>query len=196
MLNIKNLSKSFADNILFSSLSLSVGNRDRIAVLGPNGSGKTTLFEIICGNLRQDKGVITKKHDITIGYLKQDITPLSNKILLDDVLESYELINDVEHRIDNTIKKLSKTEDANKQQKLVNDLGELQYEYESSGSCDAEYKAKIILCGLGFKEQDFPRSINEFSGGWLMRVELAKLLMINPDILILDEPTNHLDLEL
>ncbi len=95
MLNINNLSKSFADNTLFSSLSLSVGARDRIAVLGPNGSGKTTLFEIISGNLLPDKGVISKNRDLTIGYLRQEIEPLSDKQLLDDILKSYENINDV-----------------------------------------------------------------------------------------------------
>jgi ATP-binding cassette subfamily F protein 3 len=181
MLNIRNIGKSFSVNTLFSSLSLSVGVRDRVAVLGPNGSGKTTLFEIIYGNIQPDKGTITKQRDIIMGYLKQDIEPFSDKQLLDDVLESYELKSGIKHRIG--------------QQRLLRELGELQYEYESSGGYDAEYKAKIILNGLGFGEQDFTRTLNEFSGGWLMRVALAKLLMINPDILILDEPTNHLDLE-
>jgi len=195
MLSINNLEKSFADNTLFSSLSLSIGARDRIAILGPNGSGKTTLFEIICGNLQPDKGAIIKQRDLTIGYLKQDIEPLSDNKLLDDILESYESKSGIKHRIGMIIKELDKTTERSEQQKLLHQLGELQYEYESSGGYDAEYKAKIILCGLGFREQDFTRALNEFSGGWLMRVALAKLLMINPDVLILDEPTNHLDLE-
>jgi ATP-binding cassette subfamily F protein 3 len=191
MLNINNLSKSFADNTLFTALSLSVGARDRIAVLGANGSGKTTLFEIIYGNIQPDKGSITKSRDLTIGYLKQEIESLSDMKLLDDVLKSYESINDVRHRLEATLKKLGETDEPNKKQELLNKLGKLQHECESSDIYDAEHKAKIILGGLGFKEQDFTRSLNEFSGGWLMRVELAKLLMINPDILILDEPTNQ-----
>ena len=195
MLKISNLGKSFAGNKLFSSLSLTVRARDRFAILGPNGSGKTTLFEMIYGTLQADTGDIKKRKDLTIGYLRQDIETLSDKKLLDDVLETYESESGIKHRIDKIIAKLDKTTDKSVQEKLVHELGELQFKYESSGGYDAEYKAKIILCGLGFKEQEFTRALNEFSGGWLMRVELAKLLMINPNVLMLDEPTNHLDLE-
>ncbi|MBG7617465.1 MAG: ABC-F family ATP-binding cassette domain-containing protein, partial [Chloroflexi bacterium] len=154
MLKISNLGKSFAGNKLFSSLSLTVRARDRFAILGPNGSGKTTLFEMIYGALQADTGDIKKRKDLTIGYLRQDIETLSDKKLLDDVLETYESESGIKHRIDKIITKLDKTTDKSVQEELVHELGELQFKYESSGGYDAEYKAKIILCGLGFKEQE------------------------------------------
>ena len=195
MLNISNLSKSFGLRTLFSGLSLSVGERDRIAVLGPNGSGKTTLFEIIAGNITPDEGVITRQRGMTVGYLKQDVEPFSNKLLLEEIIASCEKTRALKVRIDAIVLKLEGTLDEAEKSSLLDELGELQQRFELLGGNDIEHHAKVILCGLGFSEKDFSRPLNQFSGGWLMRAALARLLAINPDLLLLDEPTNHLDLE-
>ncbi len=191
MLTISNLTKSYGDRTLFSGVSLNVGARDRIAIIGPNGSGKTTLFELIARNMIPDSGEVTMRKGTSVGYLEQDIRPSTNKRLLDDVAGASKKLKGIEHRIDMLRSELA--EDDSPQ--LMRELGELQHQFEASGGYDAEHEAKRILSGLGFAETDFVRSLNEFSGGWLMRASLAKLLLLNPDLLLLDEPTNHLDLE-
>jgi len=195
MLNISNLSKSFGLRTLFSGLSLTIGERDRIAVLGSNGSGKTTLFEMIAGNITPDDGVITRRRGITTGYLKQEVEPFSDRLLLEEVINSCEKTKAVKERIDAIIMQLESALDDGRKPALLDELGELQHRFEILGGNDIEHHAEVILCGLGFAETDFSRPLNQFSGGWLMRASLAKLLAVNPDLLILDEPTNHLDLE-
>jgi ATP-binding cassette subfamily F protein 3 len=195
MLNISNLSKSFGLRTLFSGLSLTVGDGDRIAVLGPNGSGKTTLFEMIAGSIAPDEGVITRRRGMTVGYLKQDVEPFSQKLLLEEVALSCEKTKAVKARIDEIVLQLEGALNETKKAALLEELGELQHRFELLGGNDVEHHAEVILCGLGFSESDFYRPLSQFSGGWLMRAALARLLAINPDLLLLDEPTNHLDLE-
>ncbi len=195
MLALTNISKSFGEQVLFSGVTFSVGARDRVAVIGPNGSGKTTLFEIIVGNVSSDSGTISMRKDITIGYAKQEITPDSYERLLDHVSHASNKIAGLEHRIKIIQESLAEGGDEADPQELLDELGELQHKYEQAGGYNVEHEAEVILSGLGFKEKDFQRPLKEFSGGWLMRVTLAKLLVINPDMLLLDEPTNHLDLE-
>ena len=195
MLNISNLAKSYGLRTLFSGLSLSIDDRDRIAILGPNGCGKTTLFEMIAGNITPDEGVITRQRGITIGYLKQDVEPFSEKLLLEEISGCCEKTRAVKERIDAIVLQLEGNLDSDKKSALLEELGELQQRFELLGGNDIEHHAKVILCGLGFSAGDFYRPLNQFSGGWLMRASLARLLAINPDLLLLDEPTNHLDLE-
>jgi ATP-binding cassette subfamily F protein 3 len=180
---------------LFSGISFTVGMRERIAVIGQNGSGKTTLFEIIAGNIRPDSGEISIRKGTTIGYLQQDIKPSSNRKLLEEVAESSVSINNLAHRIQLLQEELAEEKDEELHPALLRELGEMQHAFESSGGYNIEHEAKKILSGLGFAESDFGRPLSEFSGGWRIRVELAKILFLNPDLLILDEPTNHLDLE-
>ena len=195
MLSVSGIEKSYNARPLFSGVSFNVGMKDRIAVIGQNGTGKTTLFEIIAGNIRPDAGSISVRRGTTIGYLQQDITPSSRRRLLDEVVQSSASINDMGHKIEVLQQELAEEKDDETIAALLDELGELQHEFELTGGYDAEYQARIILSGLGFAEPDFTRRLSELSGGWLTRVELAKLLFINPDVLILDEPTNHLDLE-
>ena len=195
MLSVVNISKSYNASYLFSDISFNVGMKDRIAIIGQNGTGKTTLFEIITGNITPDNGSVTKRRGTVIGYLRQDIMPASEKHLLDEVVSSSVNINKMAHKIQLLHEELADEKDEASVTALLEELGELQHEFEISGGYDVEHEARIILSGLGFAEADFTRSLAEFSGGWLTRVELAKLLFLNPDILILDEPTNHLDLE-
>ncbi len=195
MLAVTNIAKSFGDQVLFSGVTFNVGARDRVAVIGPNGCGKTTLFEILVGNISPDSGSVAMRKDITIGYAKQEITPESYDLLLDHVAHASNKIAGLEHRIKKLQEALAEGGDEADPQELMQELGELQHKYEQAGGYNIEHEAEVILCGLGFKEKDFQRPLKEFSGGWLMRITLAKLLVINPDLLLLDEPTNHLDLE-
>jgi len=195
MLSVSNISKSYNAQYLFSGISFDIGMRDRIAVIGQNGTGKTTLFEIISGNIRPDSGVISMHKGTTIGYLKQDINPSSDRKLLEEVAKSSISINNLAHKIQLLQEELTEEQDKEDIDIMLRELGKLQHTFESSGGYNAEHEARIILSGLGFAESDFTRPLAEFSGGWRIRVELAKLLFLNPDLLILDEPTNHLDLE-
>jgi ATP-binding cassette subfamily F protein 3 len=195
MLNISNISKSYGERVLFSGVTFNVGMKDRIAVIGQNGTGKTTLFEIICGNVSPDSGAVAIRRGTTIGYLRQDIEPKRGRRLLEEVAQSAAHITSLAHKIQEVQEDLAEEKDPDELQALMRELGELQHAFESGGGYNAEYEARIILSGLGFAETDFNRPLSEFSGGWLTRIELAKLLFNNPDLLILDEPTNHLDLE-
>ena len=195
MLSATGISKSYNNCELFTGVSFTVGMSDRIAVIGRNGTGKTTLFEIIAGNTAPDSGNVSLRSGTTIGYLRQDIRPSSNHKLLEEVSRSSDTINNLAHKIRLLQEDLAEEKDQETISGLLNELGELQDLYESKGGYDSEHEAKMILSGLGFAESDFGRALSEFSGGWQTRIELARLLFLNPDILLLDEPTNHLDLE-
>ena len=195
MLNVTNISKSYSDQELFSGVSFTVGMSDRIAVIGRNGTGKTTLFEIIDGNIMPDSGSVSLRRNTAIGYLRQDVQPASGRTLLEHVSDSSDVVSDLAHKIRIVQEDLAEEKDGETVASLLKELGELQHLYEAKGGYDSEHEAKIVLSGLGFAESDFGRALSEFSGGWQTRIELARLLFLNPDILLLDEPTNYLDLE-
>jgi ATP-binding cassette subfamily F protein 3 len=195
MLNITGISKSYSDHELFSGVSFTVGMSDRIAVIGRNGTGKTTLFEIITGNMMPDSGRVSVRRDTTIGYLRQDVQPSSERSLLEYVSGSSDVVRDLAHKIGLVQEDLAEERDEETVSGLLRKLGELQSLYEAKGGYNSEHEAKIVLSGLGFARSDFEHPLSEFSGGWRTRIELARLLFLNPDILLLDEPTNYLDLE-
>ena len=195
MLSVASLSKSYGNRTLFSGVSFTVGLSDRIALIGRNGTGKTTLFEIIAGRIMPDAGSVSLRRGVTIGHLCQDIRASSQSTLLKYVSSSSDVINNIAHKIVLMQEDLAEEKDEETVAGMLKELGELQSLYESKGGYDSEHEAKIILSGLGFAESDFGRELPEFSGGWQTRIELARLLFLNPDILLLDEPTNHLDLE-
>jgi ATP-binding cassette subfamily F protein 3 len=195
MLSVADISKSYGDQTLFSAVTFNVGVRERIAIIGPNGSGKTTLFGIIAGNVFPDSGSVNMQRETTIGYLEQEIRPSSDRQLLDDVSNASTRISKLAHKIQVLQEELAEGADGESSKELLHELGELQYNFEFVGGYNAEHEAKAVLSGLGFTESDFSRPLTDFSGGWLMRAALAKLLLLSPDVLLLDEPTNHLDLE-
>ncbi len=195
MLSIVNISKAYGEQELFSAVTCNIGARDRIAIIGPNGSGKTTLFEILAGNVTPDSGYISMRKDVTIGYAKQEISPFSQEKLIDNIIRSAASTAGLAHRIRIVQDALAEDNTGEDSSELLQELGDLQHKFEAAGGYTIEHDAEIILSGLGFTKLDFTRPLSEFSGGWLMRAALARLLMLNPDLLLLDEPTNHLDLE-
>jgi ATP-binding cassette subfamily F protein 3 len=195
MIVVSDISKSYGERMLFAGLNFNIGARDRIALIGRNGSGKTTLFNILSGETSADSGQLVRQKDITVGYLKQDIKPFSASPLLAEVMSAASHITGLEHRIGVLQQALSDEKDSEDFPAILRELGELQHQYEASGAFDLKHEAEVVLSGLGFVASDFTRPLRTFSGGWIMRAELAKLLLLRPDLLLLDEPTNHLDLE-
>ncbi len=195
MLFASDISKAYSERTLFSGLHLSMSTGDRIALIGANGSGKTTLLDIISGETLPDTGSISRQRNTTVGYLKQNPGVFAGHSLLQEVLNANHEAIAISGRIAVTTQALSSATDPQEQRELTALLSQLDQELEAAGGEAREHEAKAILSGLGFKESDFSRTIGEFSGGWIMRAELARLLFRKPDLLLLDEPTNHLDLE-
>ncbi|MDP9344076.1 MAG: ATP-binding cassette domain-containing protein [Actinomycetota bacterium] len=195
MIDVRGLHKAFGDRVLFRDASLRIGARDRVALVGPNGSGKTTLVEMIAGIQQPDGGEITVPKDAVIGYLPQETDALRGKTALAEVLSAGQAMTEAGHRLDVLQRELAETTDTAERGRLLTEFGHLQSRFETLGGYSLEAEASRICAGLGFRERDLGRMIEELSGGWMMRVALAKLLVANPDCLLLDEPTNHLDLE-
>ena len=195
MLSASNISKAYSTRTLFSGLTLNVDAGDRIALIGANGSGKTTLMDILAGDTPPDSGNISTRRGVSVGYLRQEPDSFTGKPLLQEVLEANSDVIELMDDIAATREALASEPDATKQADLMERLSELDMALEAAGGGDREHEAKTILSGLGFKQHDFLRPMGEFSGGWLMRAGLARLLFKNPALLFLDEPTNHLDLD-
>ncbi len=194
MITLSHVQKQLGSKILFKDCSLQIGVRDRLGLIGPNGSGKTTLFRMILGEEPIDGGEILVAKGVKIGYLPQEVISLTGERVLDEVLKSLTSITSLQDKMKIFEEELSSIEDPKEQERLAKEYGKLQERYTLLGGYGLEAEAKRILQGLGFKERDFNRATDELSGGWLMRIALAKILLQSPDLLLLDEPTNHLDL--
>ena len=195
MLFASDISKVYSNRTLFSGLTLSVAAGDRIALVGPNGSGKTTLMDILAGETAPETGSISKQRNVTMGYLKQEPASFTGKPLFEEVLDARSEVNALVVKISDAQEALSSETDPVRQDYLLDRLRKLDMALEAVGGDDREHEAKAILSGLGFKQGDFLRPMSEFSGGWVMRAGLARILFKKPNLLLLDEPTNHLDLD-
>lgn len=195
MIFASEVGKSYSERTLFNGLTLTIEAGDRVALIGPNGSGKTTLLEILAGDLDADEGNVDRKRGVTVGYLRQEPDAFSDKSLLAEVLDADVEANALAEEIAVAEGELATETDVERQGELLDRISVLYMELEEAGGDAREHQAKAILAGLGFKQSDFQRPISEFSGGWVMRAGLARLLFRNPDLILLDEPTNHLDLE-
>jgi ATP-binding cassette subfamily F protein 3 len=195
ILSVDNVSKSFGARVLFKDARLRVGARDRIALVGPNGAGKTTLLDIIAGRQDADDGVVSTARDAVIGYLEQEAIEMAGRTVLEEALTSADHVTSLEHRLKVLAEDLEAGEPGEDQERTLEEYGRLHDRFEALGGYTIESDARAVLFGLGFKESDLERLTDEFSGGWQMRLALAKLLLRQPDVLLLDEPTNHLDLE-
>ncbi len=195
ILSVDNVTKSYGARVLFKDARLRVGVRDRIALVGPNGSGKTTLLEIIAGKQDSDEGTVSFARDAVVGYLEQEAIEMHGRNVLAEALSAAEHVTSIEHRLQLLTEEMEDTEPGDELDRIVAEYGRLHERFEALGGYAVESQARSVLFGLGFNECDLERKTEEFSGGWQMRLALAKLLLGQPDVLLLDEPTNHLDLE-
>ena len=197
MLTVSQLGVHFGERTLFEGLNLFIGKRDRIGLVGRNGAGKSTLLKILAGINKASEGTVSHPKDYRVGYLAQEMDHNENETILSEAMSAYKEIKDLETRLEEITAEISSREDyeSDEYSKLIDELTEVNQRLDIIGAGNLEENSQRILQGLGFKKSDLDRQMNEFSGGWKMRVELAKLLLVNPDLLLLDEPTNHLDIE-
>ena len=194
MIRLNNLSLDFAGNIIFKNISLQIKKADKIGLIGNNGSGKTTFLNLLSEKNSPTTGDISKDENTRIGYLPQELKFKSNSTLKEFVIGSNDDLKIIQNKINHINDLLSSEKSETKLFKLLEDLEKLQFEKDKINLLNLEINAEKVMKGLGFKDEDFEKNINNFSGGWKMRAELSRLLILNPDILLLDEPTNHLDL--
>lgn len=197
MLNIHNLSVSFGGTYLFEEVTFRLGAGDRVGLVGKNGAGKSTMLKILSGELAPDSGVIATEKEVKIGFLKQDIDFIKGRTVLEEAYQAFEEIKKAEGKIAQINHQLATRTDYESEEysKLIEDLSDVTHHYEILGGYNYVGDTEKILLGLGFRREDFDKPTDTFSGGWRMRIELAKLLLQYNDVLLLDEPTNHLDIE-
>ena len=197
MLNIHNLSVSFGGTYLFEEVTFRLGSGDRVGLVGKNGAGKSTMLKILAKDFAPDSGVIATEKEVKIGFLRQDIDFEQGRTVLEEAYQAFVEIQEVERKLEKTNHDLATRTDYESEgySKLIEDLSDYTHRYEVLGGYDYIGNTEKILLGLGFKREEFNNQTDTFSGGWRMRIELAKLLLQSNDILLLDEPTNHLDIE-
>ena len=197
MISIEGLSVEFSAKPLFRNVSFVVNDRDRIALVGKNGAGKSTMLKIICGMQKPTDGKVAIPNDTTIGYLPQVMILQDNTTVKEEALKAFSDVTKMKARIDDLNHQLTERTDYESESyaALVEKFTQEHDRYMMLGGDNYEAEIERTLTGLGFLRTDFDRPTSEFSGGWRMRIELAKILLRRPDILLLDEPTNHLDIE-
>lgn len=197
MLNVHNLSVSFMGSDLFSGITFKLNKGDRIGLIGKNGAGKSTLLKVLSKDIETSGGTMAFDKDIRMGFLRQDIDFVEGRTILEEAYQAFEEIKEIELKLDDINNQLATRTDYESEAygQLIHDLTDLTERYELLGGYNYQGDTEKILQGLGFQREDFDKLTNTFSGGWRMRIELAKLLLQDNDILLLDEPTNHLDIE-
>ena len=197
MISIEGLTVEFGGFTLLDNISFVVNKKDRIALVGKNGAGKSTLMKIISGMQAPTRGTISIPKDTTIGYLPQQMHLTDTRTVLEEAERAFEHIHETEEEINRLNQELSERTDYESEtfQKIIDRVTSLSEQFQMMGGSNYHAELERTLLGLGFTREDFNRPTSEFSGGWRMRIELAKLLLQRPDVLLLDEPTNHLDIE-
>ncbi|WBU90130.1 ABC-F family ATP-binding cassette domain-containing protein [Cellulophaga omnivescoria] len=197
MLNIHNLSVSFGGEFLFEEISFRLNPGNRVGLIGKNGAGKSTLLKLLSKEMPIDSGTIAADKDVKIGFLKQDIDFVEGRSVLEESYQAFEEIKALELKLDEINHQLAERTDYESESysQLIVDLNDITHHYEILGGYNYQGETEKVLQGLGFSRTDFDKKTETFSGGWRMRIELAKLLLQTNDVLLLDEPTNHLDIE-
>ncbi|MBA3830028.1 MAG: ABC-F family ATP-binding cassette domain-containing protein [Taibaiella sp.] len=192
LMSLQNITFSFGSRAILEDASWQIGTGERIGLVGPNGAGKSTLLRLITGAYNVDKGVINKPKDVTLGFFNQDLLSFStDNSILSVGMQAFERAHEIEHFMNRILADLEhKPDDA----KLLDDYSHALHDFEVAGGYEMEHRTAEVLEGLGFSTADLQRPYSQFSGGWRMRVLLAKMMLQAPDLLLLDEPTNHLDL--
>jgi ATP-binding cassette subfamily F protein 3 len=195
MISFNSVSKQFGPKILFKNASFQINPGEKIGLVGPNGNGKTTVFRMIVNDESWDHGTISKPDKIRIGFFRQDIENMSGRSVIEEVKSSDPELNKISEEIRKLENALTQELSEDEMSKVLDRYGDMQSQFERLGGYEIESRAAEVLSGLGFSKEDQQRDTGAFSGGWKMRIALAKILTYLPDVLMMDEPTNHLDLE-
>jgi ATP-binding cassette subfamily F protein 3 len=196
MLNVSNLSKVQGGESLYSNVNFQINPGEKVGLVGPNGTGKTTLFRIIIGETKSDTGQVSFPEKMRLGYFSQNVGELKGKSALEVVMGGDEKIGKLQAKLSEFEAKLCDPEiDPDEMNKILEQMGDVQTEFEKRGGYDLQPRAEEVLTGLGIMPADHHKDLGEFSGGWKMRIALARVLVTKPDLIIMDEPTNYLDME-
>src|SRR6195256_3882909 len=195
MISFSNINKQYGRQLIFVDASFQLNPGEKVGLVGPNGAGKTTLFRMIVGEESPDEGDVSVPRKLTIGYFRQDVEEMSGRSVLDEAIAGSGRVGDLHHELEALQHEMSDPEKADEMDRVLERFGEAQEEYEHLGGYALEAQAREVLHGLGFKDDQIDGDVGALSGGWKMRVALARVLLGRPDVLLMDEPTNHLDLE-
>jgi ATPase subunit of ABC transporter with duplicated ATPase domains len=195
MISLANINKQYGKQLVFVEASFQLNPGEKVGLVGPNGAGKTTLFRMIMGEELADEGDISVPKKTTIGYFRQDVEEMSGRSVLDEAIAGSGRVGDLHHELEALQKAMEDPERADELDKILDRFGHVQEEYEHLGGYTLEAQAREVLHGLGFADDQIDGNVGALSGGWKMRVALARVLLGKPDVLLMDEPTNHLDIE-
>jgi len=195
MISFANVSKQYGKQILFVDASFQLNPGEKAGLVGPNGAGKTTVFRMIMGEESPDEGDVTVPKKLTIGYFRQDVEEMSGRSVLDEAIAGSGRVGDLHHELEELQQAMADPAKADDMDKILARFGEVQEEYDHLGGYALESQAREVLHGLGFDDERIDGDVGALSGGWKMRVAMARVLLGKPDVLLMDEPTNHLDLE-
>ena len=195
MISLAKISKHHGRQTLFLEASMQLNPGEKVGLVGPNGAGKTTLFRMIVGEEPADEGDVSVPKQCTVGYFRQDAGEMSGRSVLDEAIAGSGRLGELHHELADLEHAMADPERADELDEILHRFGDVQGEYQQRGGYELEARAKEILHGLGFEDGWFDRDVGELSGGWKMRVAMAKVLLGKPDVLLMDEPTNHLDIE-
>jgi ATPase subunit of ABC transporter with duplicated ATPase domains len=195
MISLSRISKQYGKQLVFVDASFQLNPGERAGLVGPNGAGKTTLFRMIVGEESADDGDVSVPKKITIGYFRQDIEEMSGRSVLDEAIAGSGRLGDLHHELEALQNAMSDPAQADRMDKILDRFGHVQEDYAHLGGYELEARAREVLHGLGFEDDRIDADAGALSGGWKMRVAMAKVLLGRPDVLLMDEPTNHLDIE-
>ena len=195
MISFSRISKQYGRQILFVDASFQLNPGEKVGLVGPNGSGKTTLFRMIVGEESADEGEVSVPKKMTVGYFRQDVEEMSGRSVLDEAIAGSGRLGDLHHELEALQHAMSDPAQAGDMDRILARFGEVQEEYDHAGGYGLEAQAREVLHGLGFDEERIDGDVGVLSGGWKMRVAMARVLLGRPDVLLMDEPTNHLDIE-
>ena len=195
MISFSRISKQYGRQVLFVDASFQLNPGEKVGLVGPNGAGKTTLFRMIVGEEAADEGDVSVPKKLTIGYFRQDVEEMAGRSVLDEAIAGSGRLGDLHHELEELQHAMSDPARADDMDRILARFGEVQEEYDHLGGYALEAQAREVLHGLGFDDERIDGDVGALSGGWKMRVAMARVLLGRPDVLLMDEPTNHLDIE-